>query len=149
MLCSGVPITVACNVTQPAAAATYWWSDSSTGAIKSIQSSGLFWVKTVGACETIYDSITVVVIPSLHLDLGKDTTSCGSQPVSIGSEISGALNYRWEDGPSTAIRPVVQSGTYILSVSNQCQTLRDSITVKLIDPDQFVVPNVVTANGDK
>jgi hypothetical protein len=145
-LCPGSDVSF--DVTQ-SQSATYAWSSGHQSATNTIGSEGLHWVKVVGRCETVYDSVSVHIRQALHVDLGPDTVLCVSDNYFIGGEIPGAQSYRWQDGSTAAVLQVIASGVYEQTVSNECGEAKDQISIKIVNPDSFIIPNVVTDDGNQ
>lgn len=128
---------------------TYLWQDGSTLPVRHVQTPGSYSVKITGACNTVDDTITISWIPDLTLDLGEDKTFCSAEPFILSSGLNGPLTYEWQDGSTLSEMTVNSSGVYWLSVSNECETVTDSIEIVVLNPDEMIIPNVITPNGDQ
>jgi len=91
-------------------------------------------VNTIPMVVTVSPGQTALVVSNLvgtcsvFVDLGPDTTTCGA--FVIHASQSGAT-YLWQDGSTADSLIVDSSGTYWVSVSFNCCTASDSITVQL------------------
>ncbi len=68
-------------------------------------------------CETFNDSLEITISPAPEVDLGDDISVCDDVEVVLDP---GALNGdpEWQDGSTTNTFSVQESGTYILTVTN-------------------------------
>jgi len=86
---------------------TYLWSDSSTGNTYSAGSEGYVWVKITGTDHCFdYDSAYLTVHPLPEVDLGKDTSLCGSAMMLI--DAGDFASYEWSTGD--IINPISVDG---------------------------------------
>lgn len=145
-LCAGKDVSF--DVTQ-SQSATYQWSNGHQSPVNTISIEGLYWVKVVGRCETVYDSVLVHIKEALQVDLGQDTVLCTSNNFFIGGEIPGAQSYRWQDGSTAATLNVIASGIYEQTVFNGCEESKDEISITMVNPDGLTIPNVVTDDGNR
>ena len=79
-------------------------------------------------------------------------TSCEDELVLLSApELPGVL-YTWSTGDTTRQVEVEADGVYTVTISNQCESLTDSIMVSYIDCDtaecQIFLPNTFTPNND-
>ncbi|MCO5231320.1 MAG: gliding motility-associated C-terminal domain-containing protein [Chitinophagales bacterium] len=108
----------------------YKWNDGSTSTSLNVTTNGIYTLEvTQGKCKNS-DSIQVTfeLVPPI-IDLGIDTSFCVNKFVTIGSEVSNALNYEWNTGASTSYIDAKEAGVYTLKVSNQCGFSIDSIQI--------------------
>lgn len=145
--------TVACdsfyvNVTQ-GGVLQYNWFDGNTNPVRNFTQSGNYYVDIayVTGCG-IRDSIDLTVAPSPKIDLGRDTTFCKGD-LKLSAQCNSG-QYNWSTGEHSPVITVKSAGTYWASVkdANGCT---DSDTM-IVHPEtnllDFVMPNVVTPNGD-
>lgn len=71
-----------------------------------------------------------VVIPNTPINVGNDTTICGSINLSLNATTPNALAYYWSNGQTTPTISITQAGTYsvIVEMPNCAQAI-DTITV--------------------
>jgi gliding motility-associated-like protein len=55
----------------------------------------------------------------------------------------------WDDGSTSPLRPITQSGTYYVTINTPCGQLSDTIDVKFEYCEEPLIPNVFTPNGDE
>ena len=80
--------------------------------------------------QIIYDSVKVTVgdSSSLLVDLGADTTLCGSDSLLYDLSRVG-VGYMWQNGVTTPTFSVKTAGTYWAELTNACGAMRDSILI--------------------
>jgi len=139
VLCEGEILSL--NATTPGAA--YQWQDGSTNASFIATQSGMYWVNVMqGGCDSS-DTINVYFSPMPEINLGKDTTLCHGETLSLNAETAGA-DYLWQDGSTNSGFTVVQPGTYWVEVyKSNCGT-RDSINIIYEDKLIFSLGNDTT-----
>ncbi|MFD1551616.1 hypothetical protein DNU06_03070 [Putridiphycobacter roseus] len=107
----------------------FLWSTGSTSTTESFSSAGSFWVNVSGLNGCIIWSDTFhIVMDSLNLFLGNDTSFCESNPLILDATNTNA-NYLWQDGSTNPTFTVNQSGNYFVEVSNPTCTMYDTIIV--------------------
>jgi len=110
---------------------------------------------TSTGCPPKNDEVTVSVIPTPHIDAGRDTTIKEGQSVTLHA--SGGFYYAWS--PQATLRyyytanpdaePIVTTTYYLYGTdaSNKCPAY-DSVTVFVEKSDDIVIYNTITPNGD-
>lgn len=84
------------------------------------------------------------VVQSLH-----DTIVCTDAPLLIGKEYDYRLKYRWNTGDTTCCIQPQKTGTYAVTVSDECGSVTDSAHVMMKDcTNCLFVPNAFTPNKD-
>ncbi len=92
---------------------------------------------TIGSFKTepkflgyYYVFIDDISLRPIELNLGKDTTLCGSRStLTLHSTTPSATAYRWQDGSTDSTYRVTKPGTYWVTVTTPCVVLHDTITV--------------------
>ena len=117
--------------------AQYNWSTGATTQTILVTQSGTYsiTVTDVNGCIGA-DTVVLDVLQSFSVDLGPDTSACGSLLLDAG--IPNA-NYQWSTGASTQTLDVTQSGSYSLTVSQGLCTGMDTIQVTI---NPLPVPNL-------
>jgi gliding motility-associated-like protein len=122
---------------------TYNWNTGGTGQTETVTTSGTYWVDVSGAGGCVIWSDTVeVIMDSLTLNLGNDTTLCSATSLLLDGTTPTATSYLWQDGSTNPTFNATTSGTYWLEVSNANCVYRDSIDI------QFVVGPTVDLGND-
>ncbi len=118
-------------------------------------SIGRFDIKLQVANDFGMDSVvrTIMVFPSPEFYLGRDTTICEKDELTLIPEFltfnGGSLNYEWNDGLESPVRKVSE-GLFTLTIKNEYCFSMDSILVESIncEPCNFFIPNVFSPNDD-
>lgn len=114
------------------------------------------WTATdeCGNVATAQQVITVTCDGIPQVSLGNDTSLCNGEAIRLradenGSSYGGVATYRWSDGSTEPTLTVTQSGTYSVTVSNDCGQATDEINVNftVCDPKP-VFANAFSPNGD-
>lgn len=128
--------------------AAYFWNDGSREPRYTVTGSGTYSVVVKNHCGTARRTIRVKMSYPPSVFLGNDTTICDSTVLTAGQAGDG-YTYRWQDGSKGRQLKISASGQYSVSVSNECGTVRDSITIKVEQCEcPLYTPNSFTPNGD-
>jgi gliding motility-associated-like protein len=133
---------------------SYLWHDGSTGNYFMAREAGLVWAQVTGTdgC-TDYDSVVIIVNPLPVVELGEDTSLCGTQKLEIDA---GTFNfYEWSTGAITssivASASEAHADTITVTVTdeNGCEG-SDTIVILQCSIDVFFgdIPNTITPNND-
>ncbi len=93
-------------------------------------STGTFTVKVIVYSDSTYyeEEREVVIKPLPFVDLGSDTSICSTTPYTLC--VSGDYStYLWQDGSQDSVYMVDTSGTYWVTVENECGTASDTVNV--------------------
>jgi gliding motility-associated-like protein len=78
-----------------------------------------------------------------------DTTACIGDTVVLNAFTDSSFSYTWQNGVNGPSLSATQSGTYSLTISNQCGTAHAAKTISFGKCDlSLAVPNAFTPNGD-
>jgi len=113
----------------------YLWSTGATSDSISITTAGAYYVTAISGCGMTVDTFKVSLIPAPIINLGKDTSFCTGNPLTLYSPQPGGTSYLWSTGSTSGSILVSNPGIYWLKVTNfsGC-TFMDTITVKLSLP---------------
>ena len=129
----------------------YKWQDNSTKTTYTVwQQAGKYWLTVSNMCSKAADTINISYLDNLTVHLGNDTVFCeGDVPLRLNATTLGAISYQWEDGANSPVYIVEKEGIYIVTVSNACMSVSDTIEVQIKNCTvKFKIPNVFTPNGD-
>lgn len=82
------------------------------------------------------DSNSELSTTGLEVEITGDTIACLGESIPLTAQSSSQspqLNFTWSDGITGASRPANSSGTYLVTVSNGCQSAVDSVSVTFPD----------------
>ncbi|MCB9236093.1 MAG: T9SS type A sorting domain-containing protein [Bacteroidia bacterium] len=122
---------------------TYTWSNGATSQTTYIYATGTYWanVADTNGCFSVTDSIFLLEINSLAIDLGSDTVVCGDGSFTLDAGIPGAT-YLWNTGAITQTIVPDSSGIYFVNVT-QCGSASDTIQVDVIQQPNTQLNNMV------
>ena len=124
-LCPGQ--TLSLSVFQPGA--TYLWQDAETDTFQVVSNTGLFWAQVETGCDTLRDSIAVVVLAPPVVDLGPDLAPCPGDTLTLNASHPLAQGYLWQDGSTDSVLQVTTSGIYAVALAYPCGTVNDTIEI--------------------
>lgn len=111
---------------------SYLWSDGSTDQTISVNQVGNYWVQLNNNCGTVSDTIHIIQAPPPIVNLGNDTSFCGSFSASFDVTCL-ACTYLWSNNAITPQLNITTSGILIVLVSNLCGVASDTVLINL-DP---------------
>ncbi|MEZ0611653.1 T9SS type B sorting domain-containing protein [Fibrella sp. WM1] len=111
----------------------YKWNTGSTATTLKVSKPGKYWVTVTTACKTLSDTITVNY--SLDFSLGRDTTLCEGETMTLRVPVTGT--YRWQDGSTLPTYQVRGPGTYRVQVVEAGCTVADTIQVRYVLPPRL------------
>ena len=110
----------------------YRWDDGSTQPTRLVTRPGEYSVSVTTACKNLTDSIKVDY--ALDFDLGRDTTLCRGQTLSLRVPNAPGASVSWQDGTTQNTLTVREPGQYRVVVKQATCTVNDSIKVRFILP---------------
>lgn len=128
---------------------TYTWNTGETSRSISVNSAGIYWCEAKKGCHLFVDTFKVKAPePDDTLDLGPDRDLCKGQAVMIGTQLHG-VNFLWSTGETACCIQPKMSGTYVLHVTDLCETRSDTVAVKFSEcNDCMFIPSAFTPNND-
>lgn len=109
------------------------WQDGSTNPTFVTTTFGSYWVKVYNVCGTASDAVEIIDRhdPTFNLDLGEDKVLCDENvwPIFSGVENKFGRTFVWNTNEVTPDVTVGKSGDYILTVTDACEELKDTINV--------------------
>lgn len=107
----------------------YFWSTGAKTASITVNKSGLYWLATISACDTLRDTVLVEYFNQDLLNLGADSSFCEGDSIILKNN-SSLSNYLWSNSDTTAQITVKDTGLYWLEYGSKCGVIRDSIYLK-------------------
>jgi gliding motility-associated-like protein len=146
--CAGIePITYTVGKTDNQE--QYVWSNGDVINSTTLNSEGDHWVRISNKCATASDTIAYIVSPFPTVDLGPDTTLCGSFNLTLDAGNPG-MDYVWMPyGETTRTIQATEQITYTVLVSNEyeCESTA-SFTVRPDCVSKSFIPTAFSPNGD-
>ena len=140
--CSGTP-NFMLDAQNPGS--TYLWQDGATNRTHQVTTAGTYHVEVTNVCGSISDTVVIVSQTLPVVNLGNDTSVCGSTTHILLDAGNPQSTYLWQDNSSASTFTVNQPGHYYVTVTNDCGTNSDtldvvSILVPQVDlgPDQTI-----------
>ncbi len=129
--------------------ANYNWSNGSTVDWAGTYQPGNYWVTVENACGTVSDTVRVKMrFIYLHIPTS-DTNICVNDYLPVNVAVDSTTSYLWSDGNTNSYRDLTKPGHYVVTVSNECGTLTDSIRISMYDCNYCAkFPSGFTPNND-
>lgn len=107
------------------------WQDNSRDPSFTTFLPGKYWVTVFDICKNeASDTIVIDHIPVPSLGFPDGLSFCAGKDVSLDVSVQGLQDFRWDDGPTGAMRSFTQPGTYYLQAENSIGcTVRDTLIV--------------------
>lgn len=145
IICQGTSFQI--DISDPAA--TNYSSNLGDGQPRlTISESGTYWISKSNVCDTLTNIFNVEFVAPLSLDLGSDSVFCNSNFELILDASNASADYHWSTGAQTSEISINTAGIYSVEVSNNCETISDTLEISVVDSEGLFVPNVITPNGD-
>jgi gliding motility-associated-like protein len=110
----------------------YNWSTGDTTSSIIVSEEGQYTISIKNLCEKVSDFIVVNKIPEIEFELGNDTTLCPNESILLNPQLNQG-EYSWQDNSSDFTYTIASQGIYWLTVSNDCESISDTIDVKIYD----------------
>ncbi|RAJ79896.1 gliding motility-associated-like protein, partial [Chitinophaga dinghuensis] len=147
-ICPGTTITLDGTTDN---AISYLWNDGDPNPVKQINQAGRYKLAVMDKfCQRVYmDSVKVNVTGIPKVNLGNDTVMCKGETLTLKAIGTGISAVRWDNGSSAPTMNVTESGTYTVTVFNDCGSATDKIRVDFtVCEPKPQVPNAFSPNGD-
>lgn len=108
--------------------ASYSWQNGSTLPVQTVTTGGTYWVEVSTACGTVTDTVVVANGVDISVSLGEDVLLCNNETLILDATTPN-VDYLWSDGSELPQFIVTNAGTYGITLTNQCETVTDSIVV--------------------
>lgn len=137
-------------LTSPVTAGSYLWNTGANTRSIVINDSGTYWCRAKNGNNEYTDTFRLhrmFFYPGISL--GNDTLICGEDGYTLGINLPLANYFSWNTGASSCCIQPENSGTYILTTSNGCDVLTDTVNVEIVGCQNcFWAPNAFTPNND-
>jgi len=148
--CAGTPAMLAVAPPQPLGT-TYRWQNGSTAPQLTATASGRYWVEVTAPQRCpVRDSVVLTFLPAPTVSLGPDQLICVDQRLVLtpNAQPPGST-YRWQDGSTRPTFEANSPGNYSVTVTSVagCAS-RAQVRVLFGDDCPFLIPNIITPNGD-
>ncbi len=120
---------------------SYMWSTGDTTRQITVDTAGIYSVYIENPCGSYVDSIEVVIVFPLNLNLGDDIIACVGDTVTVDTE-NEYSQYLWNTGETTQAIQIDTSGKYFVRVTNPCGFRVDTIEVTFLDVPVFELDSV-------
>ncbi len=105
--------------------------------------------QTLNGCASEKSELIVTVDPLPVVLMNSDTIFCKNEIGMIGVAANANYRYQWSTGDTFSLLQPAESGSYILSVSNECGIATDTVNVLLSDCAYcLVIPSAFTPDND-
>ncbi len=125
------------------------WSDNLSVWNRSIKDTGTYVLELQDSGCFYADSFKLEHIPNSNYGYRLDTTLCFVTPLTLdfGSKPANT-SIIWDDGSNSELKTFPTSGRYVMTVSDQCSTYQNIISIRYQDCDGIYIPNAFTPNND-
>lgn len=128
-VCNGTLATV--NAKSWGAGTIYRWSNNVQTRVNTTLPVGPNWVKVYNGCDTVTENFYVKAQSPLNVNIGKDTTFCGTSLWLFTNLGHHGNTFLWSNNGSLPQLKVKSSGKYWVSVTNACGVFTDTINVTI------------------
>lgn len=128
----------------------YRWQDNSTTGTYLVNKAGTYWVEVenLSGCVT-RDSIRVIYLTPPVVFLGRDTTLCEGQSLTLKRRLPG-VKYLWQDGSTQEAITITRPGKYWLRASLDVCAESDTVVVSYqANPPVVMRGDTLMCRGDK
>ncbi|GAB5538878.1 MAG: hypothetical protein Salg2KO_09810 [Salibacteraceae bacterium] len=109
--------------------ANYLWSDGITTPIRTINTTGEYWVQISNACDTVSDTLFVLVEKELKSALDSANLLCTEAELLTLLAVQDSSVVVWNNAIENPTLNVSEPGLYSFSAFNSCGVLTDSIEI--------------------
>ncbi len=121
----------------PSTGNSYSWSTGDTTQSILVNHTGIYWYEMELECGKLRDTIYITAISIPEMNLGNDISQCENLPEITLQGSQGFIHYLWNNGDTTQITTISQSGIYYVIGTHICGTKTDTIQVSY-----FPIPNL-------
>lgn len=107
---------------------SYTWEDGSQAETLTVTASGTYSLTLSDGCRTAVDSIQVMIEELNSIDFGPDVVLCTGETITLATNPTNGA-YVWQDNSLADTLLVTTPGTYMLTITNQCGSVADTIVI--------------------
>ncbi len=129
---------------------SYSWSTGSIADSITVTAAGIYTLYSTNACGTDSSKVTVTLIAQPSVTITGLNTLCAGDSAKLMAQATGSppYTYSWNPGgSSTNSIYASNSGTYSVTVSNQCGSTTSTYSVTVYTVMAHFTPNVVTGTA--
>jgi gliding motility-associated-like protein len=127
--------------------AVYQWQDLSTASIYTVSSPGTYYVSVMVNNCTNSDTVNIHYMSKPSFSFGATPFLCSGEQIILSPEVNAEQTFLWQDGSNSPSLAVKQQGIYTLTVTNECGSYTNSITISQGNC-ALEMPNAFTPNND-
>lgn len=125
------------------------WSNGEVGSSINITGAGNYGVSVANGLCIATDAAVVNVLLDPVADLGEDARYCLGDVVTLSAVHPANESVLWEDGSTSPIRTITDSGIYSVLVENSCGMATATVSLVFEDCDVFIyIPNAFSPDND-
>lgn len=127
----------------------YVWQNGLLNESLTINTTGIYYAYATNVCGQTIDSINVTQIAAPNgFDFGSGLSFCEGSPFILNASQAN-VTYQWQDGSTDSVYIVTQSGTYSVTLINQCGSASDTtfVTVNPL-PTVSLGPDIIVCSGN-
>jgi len=127
----------------------YQWQNGSNNAGYNATVPGLYYVNATNGCNNSYSDSIMIYQAILPFSLGKDTTLCGQQTITLSAP-PGYAGYLWQNNATGNNIVVNDTGFYFVRITDGCnKTFADTIRIDPLTLYFSVGKDTVTICGEE
>ncbi len=108
--------------------AKYRWQDGSRNQTFTVTTSGKYYVTVSNSCNSVTDTINVLITGPPRLILGSETRFCFGSTFTLNAQNPGSA-YLWSTGATSQSIAIDSGGIYYVLITNPCGQLTDTVNV--------------------
>ena len=147
IICKDDTLTIISNA-QPIGTAYLWSTGANSQSLRVAKSGSYTLAVSYLGCSDA-DTISVTTHSVSSIDLGDDAQLCKGDELQLPEIVTSEQSdvYLWQDGSTGSVVKVTEAGRYYVTLSNQCQTIKDTINITSRNC-YFFFPSAFSPNGD-
>lgn len=106
----------------------YLWQDGSRQSSYKVTTSGYYKVTVSNTCNSVTDSILIIITGSPKFALGNQVRFCFGTTLFLNAQNPGST-YLWSTGSTAQTLAIDSGGVYWVQITNNCGTLVDTVEV--------------------